>query len=112
MRHRLAEVEKRRGDKASREPWRNLYAHLMAEMGWAEFEMNFAGLELYAYLAAKPRALLDGMLAKGINAPMASSCYSRRWTRPRTPAHPDRLLELSEWWGLGGSVTRLVDTLT
>ena len=33
-------------------------------------------------------------------------------TRPRTPAHPDRLLELSERWGLGGSVTRLVDTLT
>ena len=62
------------GDKASREPWRNLYAHLMAEMGWAEFEMNFAGLELHAYLAAKPRALLDGMLAKGINAPKASSC--------------------------------------
>ena len=31
---------------------------------------------------------------------------------PRTPARPDRLVELSEKWGLGGSVTRLVDVLT
>ena len=36
------------GAQAVREPWRNLYAHLMAEMGWAEFAMNFAELELYA----------------------------------------------------------------
>jgi hydrogenase maturation protein HypF len=62
------------GDRASREPWRNLYAHLMAEMGWAEFKMNFADLELYRYLEAKPRALLDAMLREGINAPKASSC--------------------------------------
>lgn len=62
------------GDRASREPWRNLYAHLMAEMGWAEFAMSFAGLELYRYLEAKPRALLDSMLREGINAPRASSC--------------------------------------
>ncbi len=33
-------------------------------------------------------------------------------TLPRTPANPDALVELSERWGLGGSVTRLVDTLT
>ena len=33
-------------------------------------------------------------------------------TLPRTPAHPDRLVELSERWGLGGSVTRLVEALT
>jgi 5'-3' exonuclease len=31
---------------------------------------------------------------------------------PRHPAHPDRLVELSARWGLGGSVTRLVDALT
>ena len=62
------------GDKASREPWRNLYAHLMAQMGWAEFAMNFSALELYRYLDAKPRALLDAMLRQRINAPQASSC--------------------------------------
>ena len=62
------------GDRAAREPWRNLYAHLMAEMGWAEFEMNFAGLDCYRYLAAKPRGVLDAMLRDGINSPLASSC--------------------------------------
>jgi 5'-3' exonuclease len=31
---------------------------------------------------------------------------------PPTPARPDRLVELSGEWGLGGSVTRLVDALT
>jgi hydrogenase maturation protein HypF len=62
------------GDRASREPWRNLYAHLMAEMGWAEFTMNFGQLELHRYLEAKPRALLDRMLRERINAPLASSC--------------------------------------
>jgi hydrogenase maturation protein HypF len=62
------------GAQAIHEPWRNLYAHLMAEMGWAKFAMDFAQLELYRYLAAKPRALLDAMLRNGINAPLASSC--------------------------------------
>jgi hydrogenase maturation protein HypF len=62
------------GDRASREPWRNLYAHLMAEMGWAEFAMNFAELEVFRFLEAKPRALLDAMLRNGVNAPKASSC--------------------------------------
>jgi 5'-3' exonuclease len=33
-------------------------------------------------------------------------------TLPRTPADPDALVSLSSRWGLGGSVTRLVDTLT
>jgi hydrogenase maturation protein HypF len=36
--------------------------------------MNFADLELYRYLEAKPRKLLDAMLREGINAPKASSC--------------------------------------
>jgi hydrogenase maturation protein HypF len=62
------------GASASREPWRNLYAHLMAEMGWAQFAMNFSELELHDYLAAKPRATLDAMIKKGVNATLASSC--------------------------------------
>lgn len=33
-------------------------------------------------------------------------------TLPCSPADPDRLVRLSETWGLGGSVTRLVDALT
>ena len=62
------------GAAAAREPWRNAYAHLMAEMGWAELKMNFAGLALFDRLAAAPRATLDAMIAKGVNAPLASSC--------------------------------------
>ena len=62
------------GDRAAREPWRNAYAHLMAEMGWAELAMNFADLPLIARLSALPRPTLDAMLATGRHAPLASSC--------------------------------------
>lgn len=62
------------GDAASREPWRNLYAHLTAEMGWAALTMNFAELDLYRDLAARPLATLDAMIKSGTNAPKASSC--------------------------------------
>ncbi len=62
------------GAQAIREPWRNTYAHLMAEMGWARFAMDYAEIPLHGFLQAKPRAVLDGMLARGINSPLASSC--------------------------------------
>ncbi len=62
------------GDSAVREPWRNAYAHLMAEMGWAEFEMNFSDLELYHKLNATPRKTLDAMILSNTNAPLSSSC--------------------------------------
>ena len=62
------------GAAAVREPWRNAYAHLMAEMGWAEFAMNFNSLAAYSRLEAAPRATLDAMIAKGLNAPLSSSC--------------------------------------
>ena len=57
------------GAQAAREPWRNLYAHLVAEMGWAELKMNFAELELFADLARQPRATFDAMSRNGVNAP-------------------------------------------
>jgi hydrogenase maturation protein HypF len=62
------------GDQASREPWRNLYAHLTAEMGWGAFAVDFHELEVHRLLARKPRALLDRMHGAGIHAPKASSC--------------------------------------
>jgi hydrogenase maturation protein HypF len=62
------------GAQAAREPWRNLYAHLMAEMGWPAFTANFAELPIHEQLSAKPRALLDGMLRAKVAAPLASSC--------------------------------------
>jgi len=62
------------GAQAIREPWRNTYAHLMAELGWPELATTFAELELFAFLAAKPRAALDAMMARGLNSPRATSC--------------------------------------
>ena len=62
------------GEQAMHEPWRNTYAHLMAEMKWPTFAMNYAELELHAFLASKPRDVLDAMLHKQLNSPPASSC--------------------------------------
>lgn len=62
------------GELAVRQPWRNTYAHLIAGMGWAQFAMNYAELDLYNFLAAQQRALLDDMINKGVNTPLASSC--------------------------------------
>ena len=62
------------GTAAIREPWRNAYAHLMAQMGWAEFAMNFADLPLFARLSAMPRSTIDAMIASGTNSPLSSSC--------------------------------------
>lgn len=62
------------GEQAMHEPWRNTYAHIVAQMGWGAFRMNFNELELHAYLEGKPLAALNAMLAKGTNAPPASSC--------------------------------------
>lgn len=61
------------GDLAAREPWRNTYAHLMAALGWRSFATDYDGLELFRFLEAKPRALLDGVLADATLAPCASS---------------------------------------
>jgi len=62
------------GEQAIKEPWRNTYAHLSAEMGWARFAINYADLELFEFLNQKPRELLDGMIKRNVNSPLASSC--------------------------------------
>ena len=62
------------GAQAAREPWRNLYAQLVAGPGWAAVSARFGDLPLHAQLDAKPRALLDGMLRAGLASPLASSC--------------------------------------
>lgn len=61
------------GDKASREPWRNLYAHLRAEMRWGELEVNFGDVDVVQWLAEKPRDLLEQALAKPDLSPRVSS---------------------------------------
>ena len=62
------------GSQAIQEPWRNTYAHLVAGMGWAQFAKNYHELPLFHYLEQKPRAMLDQMLRKNVNSPLASSC--------------------------------------
>ena len=62
------------GDRASCEPWRNLYAHIVTAMGWPAFSRRFGALDIHRRLSEKPLALLDRMLASGIGAPRASSC--------------------------------------
>ncbi len=55
------------GERAIYQPWRSLYAHLRQAFG---DELN---LELFNFLQAKPLPLLNQMLEKNINAPLASS---------------------------------------
>jgi hydrogenase maturation protein HypF len=62
------------GTAAIREPWRNLYAHLCEGLGWENFARDWRDLPVAKYLAAKPCASLGAMIARGLNAPLASSC--------------------------------------
>ena len=62
------------GEQAVRQPWRNAYAHICAEMGWSEFAMNFADLDIFQYLNDTPRETLDAMILNQTHSPLASSC--------------------------------------
>ncbi len=62
------------GERAIREPWRNLYAHIDAAMGWVAFSAEFTDLPAAAMLAGKPLATLNAMIAGRLYAPLASSC--------------------------------------
>jgi hydrogenase maturation protein HypF len=62
------------GAQAVREPWRNLYAHLIQAIGPEALTARCGGRDLYSYLHDKPRATLDRMMAKGVNSPLSSSC--------------------------------------
>ena len=61
------------GEQAIYQPWRNTYAHLVATFG-LDFLKNYADLELFNFFQTKPLALLNQMLEKRINSPLASSC--------------------------------------
>ena len=62
------------GAQAILEPWRNAYAHIVAALGWQRFAEQYGKTPLCRFLAGKPRAVLDGMIARRVNAPLASSC--------------------------------------
>ena len=61
------------GARAIREPWRNLYAQLATCLGWEAVRAAYPDLELIRYLAHKPLAILDTMMARGLNSPLTSS---------------------------------------
>jgi hydrogenase maturation protein HypF len=56
-----------------REPWRNLYAQLATCLGWEACIAAYPDLEMVRYLAAKPLATLDTMMARSLNSPLTSS---------------------------------------
>ena len=60
------------GDAAQREPWRNLVAHLHAAFGtsWRE---RLDTLDAGKAFEDKPLALVESMIARGVNAPLSSS---------------------------------------
>jgi hydrogenase maturation protein HypF len=62
------------GAQAVREPWRNAYAHILAAVGWPAFMAAHGRTGLARFLSAKPLSLLTGMIDRGVNAPLASSC--------------------------------------
>ena len=62
------------GTSAIREPWRNVYAHLIAAVGWDSLEGDYGDLPLVRKLTASPRSTLDAMIRTGTNSPLSSSC--------------------------------------
>jgi len=62
------------GTQAILQPWRNLFAQIVATLGWDNFEREFGMLELATALRQRPIDLLVQMIAGGVNSPLTSSC--------------------------------------
>lgn len=60
------------GEQAIYQPWRNTYAHLKAAFG--ENLEKYKDLELFEFLREKNLTVLEQMMQKKINSPVASSC--------------------------------------
>lgn len=65
------------GNQAMHEPWRNTYAQLRHYFDWPALQADFPDLPIVQFLAGKPLATLDTMMAKNLNSPPCSSCG--RW---------------------------------
>ena len=66
-------VEMIGGEQAIYQPWRNTYAHLKAAFG-EDLTSHIIDLKLGQFLLQQPLKLLDQLIAKQINSPLASSC--------------------------------------
>ncbi|HLO83691.1 MAG TPA: carbamoyltransferase HypF [Nostocaceae cyanobacterium] len=61
------------GEKAIYQPWRNTYAHLISAFNWEDLQQKYPNLELLDFLEQKPLKLMNQLIEKGINSPLASS---------------------------------------
>lgn len=62
------------GEQAIYQPWRNTYAQLISAFTWEDLQEKYGDLELLAFLEQKPLKVINQLLEKGINSPLASSC--------------------------------------
>jgi hydrogenase maturation protein HypF len=62
------------GTRAILEPWRNLFAQIVATMGWDVFERRFGAIDAAVALRRRPVELLSRMIEGQINSPRTSSC--------------------------------------
>ncbi|MGB7444783.1 MAG: carbamoyltransferase HypF [Coleofasciculaceae cyanobacterium] len=62
------------GEQAIYQPWRNTYAQLLAAFDWSELQQEYGDLSLFTFLNKQPLSLLNQLVEKGINSPLASSC--------------------------------------
>ncbi len=61
------------GEQAIYQPWRNTYAQLIAANLWDDCQQQYADLEIVKLLKNKPLKLLNQLIEKRINSPLASS---------------------------------------
>jgi len=61
------------GDKASQEPWRNIYAQLKTAGLWEQITEKYAELEIIKLLQSKNLNVLDTMMKNNLNSPKSSS---------------------------------------
>jgi hydrogenase maturation protein HypF len=62
------------GAQAILQPWRNSFAQLHSLFGWDMVKQRWGGLEAVQWLDRQPLELLAGMIERGLNAPLTSSC--------------------------------------
>ncbi|MBW4434966.1 MAG: carbamoyltransferase HypF [Pelatocladus maniniholoensis HA4357-MV3] len=61
------------GEQAIYQPWRNTYAQLISAFTWEEITSKYGDLEIIKFLENKPLPLLNQLVSKNINSPLASS---------------------------------------
>ncbi|MGI8501160.1 MAG: carbamoyltransferase HypF, partial [Hassallia sp.] len=61
------------GKQAIYQPWRNTYAQLLSAFTWQDLKQEYRELEILQFLEKKPLNLLNQLIEKEINSPLASS---------------------------------------